>query len=165
MKYRNLGRTEIKVSEIGFGAWAIGGNWGPQNEADSIAALHKALDVGVIVRVAFDEGVLTGKYTANSTFAAGDFRNTYFAGDRLKRAVERTERIKDDIKETGRTLPQVALKFALAHPAVSTVVVGMRNAQQADADTAISDLPDLSEKMLVRLRRHMWRRGLWYAGK
>jgi aryl-alcohol dehydrogenase-like predicted oxidoreductase len=47
MKYRSLGRTGWKVSEISFGAWAIGGAWGPVKDADSIAALHAALDEGV----------------------------------------------------------------------------------------------------------------------
>ena len=47
MKYRILGRTGLKVSEIGFGAWAIGGSWGPQDENESIKALHRALDLGV----------------------------------------------------------------------------------------------------------------------
>src|SRR5271154_5643831 len=47
MKYRTLGRTGWNVSEISFGAWAIGGSWGVQNEAESMAALHRALDLGI----------------------------------------------------------------------------------------------------------------------
>ena len=48
MEYRILGKTNLKVSAIGFGAWAIGGNmWGPQDDNDSIAALNKAIDLGV----------------------------------------------------------------------------------------------------------------------
>ena len=47
MKYRQLGRTDLRVSEIGFGAWAIGGSWGFQAESESLAALHKAIDLGV----------------------------------------------------------------------------------------------------------------------
>ena len=47
MNYRTLGRTGLSVSEIGFGAWAIGGGWGPQAEQDSLDALHKAIDLGV----------------------------------------------------------------------------------------------------------------------
>jgi aryl-alcohol dehydrogenase-like predicted oxidoreductase len=47
MKYRKLGRTGLKVSEISFGAWAIGGAWGDQRDEDSLAALHRALDLGV----------------------------------------------------------------------------------------------------------------------
>jgi aryl-alcohol dehydrogenase-like predicted oxidoreductase len=47
VKYRKLGRTGFQVSEIGFGAWAIGGSWGPQDEKESVKALHKAIDLGV----------------------------------------------------------------------------------------------------------------------
>ena len=47
MQYRPLGRTGFNVSTISFGAWAIGGTWGPVMDDDSIAALHAALDGGV----------------------------------------------------------------------------------------------------------------------
>ena len=324
MHYRTLGRTGLSVSEIGFGAWAIGGGWGPQAEQDSIDALHTAIDlgvnfidtaagygdgkserliaqvlssrpekvwvatktpplpghwppspydlaeerypaaylranveerlrnlqadcldllqlhtwtrawnknpapfdvlrqlqaegkiraigvstpehdqnsvidlmrsghidtvqviynifeqepaaellpaasehnVGILVRVVFDEGVLTGKYTAEMTFADGDFRKNYFAGDRLARAVQRVERIAADTADTGLTMPQVALQFALAHPAVSTVIPGIRNTGQAIANTAVSDLPPLPDQVLHRLHEHAWLRGFWYSGK
>jgi aryl-alcohol dehydrogenase-like predicted oxidoreductase len=256
MQYRPLGRTGMDVSAVGFGAWAIGGSWGPQDEGDSLAALHRAIDlgvnfidtaagygdgkserliaqvlkerservyvatktpplpgnwppspydlaedrypeeylrrnveerlrnlqtdcldllqlhtwtrawnknprpfevlrdlqaegkiravgvstpeqdqnsvidlmrkgyvdavqviynifeqepaaellpdadalnVGILVRVVFDEGVLAGKYTADMRFGEGDFRHNYFAGDRLSRAVGRVEKIKADL--------------------------------------------------------------------
>lgn len=47
MKYRALGRTGWQVSEISFGAWAIGGSWGPVDDQDSLAALHREIDLGV----------------------------------------------------------------------------------------------------------------------
>ena len=48
MEYRILGKTNLKVSAIGFGGWAIGGNmWGHQDDNDSVAALNKAIDLGV----------------------------------------------------------------------------------------------------------------------
>ena len=47
MNYRELGRTGWHVSEISFGAWGIGGGWGTTDDAESLAALHKALDLGV----------------------------------------------------------------------------------------------------------------------
>lgn len=47
MQYRELGRTGYKVSEVSFGAWAIGGSWGTVSEEDAIAALHRAIDLGV----------------------------------------------------------------------------------------------------------------------
>jgi len=47
MKYRELGRTGFKVSEVSFGAWAVGGTWGAINDDESIKALHKAVDCGI----------------------------------------------------------------------------------------------------------------------
>lgn len=324
MQYRKLGRSNMNVSEIGFGAWAIGGGWGAQNESDSVAALHKALDVGVnfidtaagygdgkseriiaevlktrservivatktpplpghwppspycdmderypekylrenveerlrnlnvdtldvlqlhtwtrawnrnprpfetlrklqaegkiraigvstpeqdqnsvidlmrggwidtvqviynifeqepaaellpvaqetnvgiIVRVVFDEGSLTGKFTPETTFGEGDFRRGYFEGDRLERAIKRADKVKVDIEGSGFTLAQAAIKFVLMHPAVSTVIPGIRNVAQAEANTAVSDLAPLSDALMLKLREHNWMRGFWYGGK
>jgi aryl-alcohol dehydrogenase-like predicted oxidoreductase len=47
MHYRTLGRTGWQISDIGFGAWAIGGSWGNVDDAESMATLHRALDLGV----------------------------------------------------------------------------------------------------------------------
>jgi aryl-alcohol dehydrogenase-like predicted oxidoreductase len=324
MKLRKLGRTEFNVSEIGFGGWAIGGGWGPQSEADSVASLNKALDlgvnfidtaagygegkseriiasvlrsrrenvivatktppasgpwppspycvaaqrypegylrenveerlrslgtdridilqlhtwtrawnrnpepfevlralkkegkvrlvgvstpehdqnsvidlmrggwvdvvqviynifeqepaaellpaaaeagVGVIVRVVFDEGSLTGKWTRDTVFPEGDFRRAYFEGDRLGRSVARAARVAEAIKGSGFTLAQAAIKFALAHDAVGTVIPGMRNPRQAEENCRVSDLPAMTPGLQQSLRGHNWRRGFWYAGK
>ena len=120
---------------------------------------------GIIVRVAFDEGVLTGKYTGGETFGRDDFRSNYFAGDRLERGVKRTEKIKEEFHGSGYSMPELALKFALNPEAVSTVIPGIRNRQQAIQNTAVSALPDLTEDQLHKLREHSWNRGFWYAGK
>ena len=324
MKYRTFGNTDLKISEIGFGAWAIGGSWGDQSEKDSLEALETALDrgvnfidtaagygngkseriigeflksrsetvyvctktppaegkwppspycrieerysekylrenveerlsnlqvdsldvlllhtwtrawndqaialeilqkmkseglikqigistpehdqncviqlmrdgmvdvlqviynifeqepaaqlfpvaletgTGIIVRVAFDEGVLTGKYTGKETFGPDDFRSNYFAWDRLERGVKRCEKIKKEFQESGFTMPELALKFALSHEAVSTVIPGIRNQNQAVQNTSISELPEISADMMLRLHDHSWNRGFWYGGK
>jgi aryl-alcohol dehydrogenase-like predicted oxidoreductase len=136
-----------------------------QEPAAELLPVARELNVGVIVRVVFDEGVLTGKFTRATTFAADDFRRQYFAGDRLERAVTRTEELRKELDGTGLTLPQVAIQFALAHPAVSTVIPGIRSVAQAEANGAVSDLPSLSEDLLRRLRQHYWLRAFWYAGK
>jgi aryl-alcohol dehydrogenase-like predicted oxidoreductase len=47
MKYRELGRTGFNIAEVSFGSWAIGGTWGPVKDDESMAALHKALELGV----------------------------------------------------------------------------------------------------------------------
>jgi aryl-alcohol dehydrogenase-like predicted oxidoreductase len=136
-----------------------------QEPAAELLPAAAETSVGVIVRVVFDEGVLTGKYARDSTFPEGDFRRRYFAGDRLARAVDRAESIRKEIEGSGLTLPQAALKFALAHPAVSTVIPGIRTVAQAEANVAAAEPPDLSEELLVRLRRHSWLRAFWYGGK
>jgi aryl-alcohol dehydrogenase-like predicted oxidoreductase len=136
-----------------------------QEPAAELLDVAKACGVGVIVRVAFDEGVLTGKFTAGTTFAPDDFRAKYFEGDRLARAVAHAEAIRADLAGTGLTMPQAALKFVLAHPAVSTVIPGIRNVAQAEANCAVSDLPPLAPALLEKLHRHNWRRAFWYGGK
>jgi len=136
-----------------------------QEPAAQLFPVAQETGTGIIVRVAFDEGVLTGKYKGNETFGPDDFRSNYFAGDRLGRGVRRTEAIKKEFKESGYTMPELALKFALSHEAVSTVIPGIRNQQQAIMNTSVSTLPELSEDILIRLREHSWNRGFWYGGK
>jgi aryl-alcohol dehydrogenase-like predicted oxidoreductase len=326
MRYRSFGKLGWKVSEIGFGAWAIGGSWGPQDEAASLAALHRALDLGVnfidtaqaygdgrseriiaqvrgerrdsplwvatkippqspgtwppspydsiasrypeqylrqrveqslialqtdcidllqlhtwtrawnanptalevlrqlkqegkirgigistpehdqdslvqlmrdgwldavqviynifsqeaqaeffptaaqtntavIVRCPFDESALTGKLSPQTRFAEGDFRNRYFAGDRLPRTVERVDKVKKAIGDNEPNLPTTALKFCLKPPAVSAVIPGMRSVQQAQENCQVSDLPRMSDELEMQLRPFNWLRAFWYAGK
>lgn len=136
-----------------------------QEPAAELLEVAKECGVGVIVRVVFDEGVLTGKFTANTKFAADDFRANYFAGDRLERAVARAEAIREDLTGTGYTMAQAAIKFVLAHPAVSTVIPGIRNVAQAEANCGVSDLVPMHADLIQQLHRHNWRRGVWYGGK
>ncbi len=136
-----------------------------QEPAAELLDVAKECGVAIIVRVVFDEGVLTGKFNKDTEFASGDFRGVYFAGDRLERSVKRAEGIRQDIASTGLTMAQAALKFVLAHPAVSTVIPGIRNVAQAEANCGASDLPDLAPELVTKLHRHNWRRAFWYAGK
>ena len=136
-----------------------------QQPAAEALPLAQTSGAAVMGRLVFDEGGLTGKLTAETRFPEGDFRNGYFGGDRLPRTVARVEKIRADLEGTGYTPAQAALKFALAHPAMSTVIPGMRNAAQADANVAVSAMPDLPAELLVKLRRHIWLRGNWHAGK
>jgi aryl-alcohol dehydrogenase-like predicted oxidoreductase len=136
-----------------------------QEPAAELLDIAGETGTGIIVRVAFDEGALTGRFTKDTTFPDGDFRNNYFAGDRLVRAVNRAEEVRKDLEGSGFTMAQAALKFALSHPAVSTVIPGMRNANQATLNCAVSDLPDLSPELLKTLHRHNWQRAFWHSGK
>ena len=136
-----------------------------QEPAAELLDVAKECGVGIIVRVAFDEGVLTGKFKKGTKFGPDDFRANYFAGDRLERAVHRAEGIRRDLDGSGLTMAQAALKFVLAHPAVSTVIPGIRNVAQAEANCGVSDLPAMPPALLQKLHRHNWRRAFWYAGK
>lgn len=124
---------------------------------------------GVIVRVALDEGSLTGKYDATHQFPPDDFRSEFFAGDRMQRTAQRVDAIRQDIESLGLadayTMADVALKFVLDRPEVSSVVVGMRNTDQVEMNVRTASLQDLSEEACTSLRRHHWNRGIWYAGK
>ncbi len=136
-----------------------------QEPAAELLDVAKECGVGVIVRVAFDEGALTGKFTKDTKFPPDDFRAKYFEGDRVTRTIAHADEIKKDLAGTGYTLPQAALKWVLAHPAVTTVIPGIRNVAQAEANCGVSDLPAMPEALVTQLRRHNWRRGVWYGGK
>ena len=73
--------------------------------------------------------------------------------------------IKADLVGTDYTMPQAALKFVLAHPAVSVVIPGIRTLTQAEANCGVSDLPDMTPELITKLHAHNWRRGVWYGGK
>jgi aryl-alcohol dehydrogenase-like predicted oxidoreductase len=136
-----------------------------QEPAAELLDVARACGVAVIVRVAFDEGALTGKFTPETQFAADDFRAKYFEGDRLGRAIAHTAEIQQDLSGSDYSMPQAALKWVLAHPAVSTVIPGIRNVAQAEANCGVSDLPVMPMTLVQKLRRHNWRRGVWYGGK
>lgn len=133
-----------------------------QAEIFSTAVEH---GIAVIVRVALDESSLTGKLTHQTSFPEGDIRGSYFAGDRLQRTVDRVETIRSAVGSEEPSLAAAALKFALKPPAVSTVIVGSRSAQQATANCAIGGEPPMSDDLEYKLRGHHWRRSFWYAGK
>ena len=133
----------------------------PQAEFFPAAEEH---NVGVIVRVALDESALGGKLTPQTRFADDDFRKNYFAGDRLTRTIARVEKVRQTLGPQA-DLPSEALRFALKPAAVSTVIPGIRNPDQARRNCAVSDLPPMPDEKERRLRAHNWRRAFWYGGK
>lgn len=118
-------------------------------------------NVGVIVRVPFDEGGLSGKLTNETKFEKGDFRAQYFHGKNLTDTVERAEKLKQLLGKEAKTLPELSLKFILAHDAVSTVIPGMRQAAHVTANTAVSGAPKLSADLMNTLRGHVWLRNFY----
>jgi aryl-alcohol dehydrogenase-like predicted oxidoreductase len=128
-----------------------------QSPEDELFAAVESAGVGVIVRVPFDEGSLTGAVRPDSTFPDGDFRNSYFAGDRKQAVWRRAEAIAATAGVSTDELAAVALRFCLSQPAVSTVIPGMRSAGNVDA---ASDGP-LPAELLGALRAHRWVRNFY----
>jgi aryl-alcohol dehydrogenase-like predicted oxidoreductase len=117
--------------------------------------------VGVIVRVPFDEGSLTGAFTPDTRFTGDDFRARYFRGERLPDTLRRVEALKTLLDPSTPTLPELALKFILGHSAVSTVIPGMRKLKNVAANTAVSSSAPLPAGRLAALRAHAWPRNFY----
>jgi aryl-alcohol dehydrogenase-like predicted oxidoreductase len=126
-----------------------------QNPEDELFPACRKQNVAVIARVPFDEGSLTGTLTPDSHWPEGDWRNTYFTPDKLKDTLERVEKLKT-ILPAGMTLPELALRFILSHPDVSTVIPGMRKPRHVAGNLACSDAIPLPEDLLLKLKEYRW---------
>jgi len=126
-----------------------------QNPEDELFPACQEHDVAVIARVPFDEGTLTGSLTLESSWPDEDWRNSYFAASNLKQSVERADRIKP-LVPSGMTMADVALRFILNNPVVSTIIPGMRRVNHVESNLAASDSGPLPEGLHNELRKHRW---------
>jgi aryl-alcohol dehydrogenase-like predicted oxidoreductase len=133
-----------------------------QSPEDELFPYCEQHGIGVIVRVPFDEGALTGKLTPDTQFPAGDFRHMYFKGNRKQEVWDAVQAIVRDAGITLDELPALALRFCLTPSAVSTVIPGMRNVRHVAANVAASDAGPLPPEMLRKLRPHRWVRNFWH---
>jgi aryl-alcohol dehydrogenase-like predicted oxidoreductase len=132
-----------------------------QSPEDELLPACASADVGVIVRVPFDEGALTGRVGPDTEFDPGDFRSSYFRGERKAQVWERTQAICDDLGIGRDELAEVALRYVLSQPAVSTVIPGMRTVRNVERNTAVSDGGGLAPDVLERLKAHRWVRNFY----
>jgi len=131
-----------------------------QAPTEKLFPLCRKHKVGVIVRVPFDEGGLTGTLTKETRFEKGDFRAQYFRGDNLAKTVDRVENLKKFLGKDTRTVADLALKFTLSFDAVSTVIPGMRSARHVAANTKAAGRR-LPAKTLGALKKHAWDRNFY----
>jgi aryl-alcohol dehydrogenase-like predicted oxidoreductase len=129
-----------------------------QNPEDELFPACREMDVAVIARVPFDEGTLTGTLTAESRWPEGDWRNTYFVPENLTPSVARADALKPLAERAGLSLPEMALRFILSDPAVSTIIPGMRKVGNVESNIAASDAGPLDAELLATLRAHRWER-------
>ena len=128
----------------------------------ALFALAKRKPLGIIVRVPFDEGALTGQIKADTVFPAGDWRAEYFAGDRKAEAERRAKALAGVLDAQVETLPELALRFCLSSPEVSTVIPGMRRPAHVRQNTMASTKGVLPAGMLTKLKPHAWDKN-WYS--
>ena len=128
-----------------------------QAPEDELFPICQKLKIGVIARVPFDEGSLGGKVSLETRFPKGDWRAGYFGPENLPQTIKRVEKLKE-ILPKNMSLPEMALRFILSHPAVSTTIPGMRKADHVTQNVAASDAGPLDKALLAELKKHRWDR-------
>jgi len=132
-----------------------------QSPEDELFPAVEAAGVGVIARVPFDEGSLTGRIGPDTEFPDGDWRNRYFAGDRKREVWERAQAVASDARVPVDELAEVALRFCITHPAVSAAIPGMRTVRNVERNVAAVERGPLSDEQVAALRPHRWVRNYY----
>jgi aryl-alcohol dehydrogenase-like predicted oxidoreductase len=127
-----------------------------QAPEDNLFPACERHDVGIIVRVPFDEGALTGKVMPDTVFEQGDFRADYFKDDRKAEVWEAVHKIMADLDIPLERLPEIALRFTLVPDVVSTVIPGMRTVPHVESNVAAGDAGPLTPDQIELLRAHRW---------
>jgi aryl-alcohol dehydrogenase-like predicted oxidoreductase len=130
----------------------------------NLLPIAEKMGTGIIIRVPFDEGSLTGKFTLQTKFPEGDVRKHYFRGNNLPAVIKKVKEIEEFKNSKGHSnwsMPEYALRFCLSHSAVSTVIPGIRNVKQAELNCAVGDGIWLDKIELEELKKFYWRKDFW----
>ena len=128
-----------------------------QSPEDELFGICQELNIGVIARVPLDEGSLSGKMTLETRFPSDDWRSLYFGPENLANTVKRVDKLKATVP-AGMTLPEIAMRFILSNPAVSTTIPGMRKLEHVRQNISASDAGPLDKSLLKELQKHRWDR-------
>lgn len=132
-----------------------------QSAEKTLFPLCQRMQVGVLARVPLDEGGLTGTITEDTKFEAGEFRESYFRGERKRQVAEHVNALKEDLKDVPGTLAQIAIRFCLSHKAVTSVIPGMRRVETVESNCRAAAAGMLDAKTLAILKRHAWDRNFY----
>lgn len=128
-----------------------------QNPEDKLFPLCRELNIGVIARVPFDEGTLTGNLTKDMTFPPDDWRSTYFVKENLDASVDHADALRPIIPPK-MTMAEMAIRFILSNHDVATTIPGMRKLRHVEANIGCSDGIGLKYDTLFELKKHRWDR-------
>lgn len=128
-----------------------------QNPKDELFPACREMNVGVIARVPFDEGTLTGTLTKETSWPKGDWRNSYFVKENLISSVDHADALRPLIPP-GMNMPEMALRFILGEKTVSTIIPGMRKIRHAESNLKASDAGPLDPRLMKELEKHRWDR-------
>lgn len=127
-----------------------------QSPEDELLPICAERNIGVIARVPLDEGSLGGNLTLETRFASDDWRAKYFGPENLPPTIQRVEKLRQALPPNA-SMPDLALRFILQNPVISTVIVGMRSLAHVKANLAASDRP-IEPGLMAELRKHRWDR-------
>ncbi len=128
-----------------------------QAPEDNLFPLCRELNIGVIARVPFDEGTLTGTMTKDTVFPKEDWRSTYFVPENLNTSVDHADALKPLIPK-NMNMPEMALRFILSNPDVSTTIPGMRKMKNVLSNMKAGEGEELTTELLNELKGHRWDR-------
>jgi aryl-alcohol dehydrogenase-like predicted oxidoreductase len=128
-----------------------------QNPEDNLFPLCRELNIGVIARVPFDEGTLTGTLTKDTIFPQGDWRATYFVPENLNSSVDHADALRPLIP-SRMSMAEMALRFILCNDDVHTIIPGMRKVRNVEANMRVSDGKRLNKELELELKGHRWDR-------
>jgi aryl-alcohol dehydrogenase-like predicted oxidoreductase len=133
-----------------------------QRPAEALLPAALVGGVGIIVRVPFEEGLLTGKLLPGHKFEPGDWRAGWLNEERLQESAQRVKALEAFLSPDTPDLPTLALKFTLCHPAVTTTIPGMRSIRHVEQNLAASDGKLLDQPTLEKLKAHAFPHGWSY---
>ena len=130
-----------------------------QAPEDELFRACERLNVAIIARVPFDEGSLTGTLTADTQWPEGDWRNVYFTPANLAETLPRVDQLRKQLSP-DMALAELALRFILQHPSVTTTIPGMRRVRHVDENLDASDGRRLPRSLYDTLKAHRWDRAM-----
>lgn len=135
-----------------------------QRPNETLIPLAQEHNIGVIARVPYDEGLLTGRYLPGHEFGDGDWRKNWMTEERLAEAAPHIKALEQYLGDDYSSLAEMALKFCTSTPGVGSTIAGARRIQHVESNANTASLPSLSNELIAKLKQHAWPHNWHYDG-